>query len=71
MARKHDSKITEYAIYDSEGELIDVLELNAKQHREYVAEHPEYNIVVIPDADPDCFESSEFDDLLEENGYYN
>lgn len=70
MTKYHNRKLKEYAIYRGE-EMIDVLELNAKQAREYKEDHPDLIVEEIPDDDPSDFCSSEFDDILEENGYYN
>jgi hypothetical protein len=38
------AKINKYAVYNKEGELIDILELNKKQYKEYVANNPEYSV---------------------------
>lgn len=37
-------KINRYAVYTKEGELIDILELNKKQYKEYVSNNPEYSV---------------------------
>lgn len=38
------AKINKYAVYNKEGELIDILELNKKQYKEYIANNPEYSV---------------------------
>lgn len=38
------AKINKYAVYNKEGELIDILELNKKQYKEYVANNSEYSV---------------------------
>ena len=38
------AKINKYAVYNKEGELVDILELNKKQYKEYVANNPEYSV---------------------------
>lgn len=50
-------KINKYAVYSKEGELVDILELNKKQYKEYVANNPEYSVQdllddgILPDDD--------------------
>lgn len=44
-------KINRYAVYSKEGELIDILELNKKQYKEYVSNNPEYSVQDLLDDD--------------------
>jgi hypothetical protein len=64
------AKINKYAIYNKEGELIDILELNKKQYKEYIANNPEHSIEDL--LNEDFLEDSEFlDDTFhwEINGF--
>lgn len=44
-------KINRYAVYTKEGELIDILELNKKQYKEYISNNPEYSVQDLLDDD--------------------
>lgn len=37
-------KINRYAVYNKDGELIDILELNKRQYKEYITNNPEYSV---------------------------
>lgn len=52
------AKLNKYAIYNKDGELIDILELNKKQYKEYIANNPEYSVEDL--LSEDFLEDSDF-----------
>jgi hypothetical protein len=54
-------KINKFAVYNSDRELIDILDLNKKQQKEYLAAHPTHTLEdLLTDEDVLCDEDYDY-----------